>query len=87
MVLKMTKTEFLEKYGMEKVIFKSYYKFVFYFEKILSDGKLLTCSVDGNDSYRMSVIADKEETLRFLYPFEASVLENGIEVETFIDGY
>lgn len=65
----MTYDEFIEKYGNEKVKFKSYYKFTFSF----TNNKGLTVHVGGHsdDVYKFDILADKEYTVSDLEPVSA----------------
>lgn len=83
----MTRQEFYAKYGEVKVKFSSYYKYTFNYSAELPDGKILSVSYGGESSqiYRHDVSADSVETVAKLEPYAGTVLENGIEIESFYD--
>jgi len=54
----MTYEEFIEKYGNEKVKFKSYYKYIFNFTN--NKGIIVSMGGISDDIYRCEIQADKE---------------------------
>lgn len=84
----MTQQKFIEKYGDVKVKFSSYYKYTFTYTGTLHDGGTISIGFGGNadDIYRCDVIPDKEETVRFIYPYTGKVYDNdGQVIDEFYD--
>lgn len=85
----MTKEEFIEKYGNVEVKFSSYYKYVFTYEAILPDSKVISVGYGGGgeDIYRHEVESGKKVTIGLLCPHMGSVCENGKDIESFYEYY
>ena len=83
----LTREQFYEKYGDVQITFMSYYKYVFTYLGITSEGCTLVCGCGGNSDsiYRHNVQANRLETVRELQPFSAEVTRDGIVVETMND--
>lgn len=87
MATELSREQFIEKYGVIKVKFSSYYKFTFVFAARLDNGDYIRVEVGANsdDIYRLEVYADTECTIRNLDPYAGSVWRTGKEVESFYD--
>lgn len=83
----MDRKDFYEKYGVVKVKFTSYYKYVFTFKGEINNGGILTCDFGGDpsDIYRFDVEVDKEIQVIDLQPFSGSVSKDGKELDSFCD--
>lgn len=84
----ITRQKFIEKYGDVKVKFLTYYKYTFTYTGTLPDGGTISIGFGGNadDIYRCDVIPDKEETVRFIYPYRGKVCDkNGLVIDEFYD--
>jgi hypothetical protein len=75
---KLTKEEFIEKYGQVKVKFDHYYKYSFNYTGELPDGGKILVAYGGNsdDIYKYSVSSDREETVGEIYPFMGTAYDN-----------
>jgi len=62
--------EFIEKYGKEEVVFKSYYKYSFTFA---NDTISVSVGGNGGDIYRLDVVAGEKYTIGQLEPTSAYV--------------
>lgn len=84
---KLTREEFYEKYGDEKVMFNDYFKCVFSFYAQLPDGRILNCQVGGNleSIYEFHVDRQMRVRLRDLEPFAGSIYGEGGEGDHFYD--
>lgn len=84
---KLTRKEFMDKYGEVEVRFRSYYKFTFYFNAELEDGATLSVGVGGSadEIYREEVAADTAGKVAGLFPYCGSVYKDGERVEGFYD--
>ena len=84
---KLTKEEFIAKYGDYVVTFESYYKYTFTYSAVLPSGKTLVVGYGGNhdDIYGHEVSKDAAETINTLQPYSGDVYEGGACVEEFYD--
>lgn len=87
MTTEITRAEFYEKYGEIEVKFSSYYKYTFYYEGVLPDGRSITVGYGGNSAeiYRREVFANTVKTINVLQPYTGAVYDGGKEVEHFYD--
>lgn len=84
----MTRQEFIEKYGDVKVKFSSYYKYTFTYTGTLPDGSTISIGYGGSADhiYRYEVGPDKEESVRFVYPYTGAVYDKvGQVIDEFYD--
>lgn len=83
----ISKNQFIEKYGEIVVKFISYYKFIFTYEAVMSDGRKITIQYGGNsdDIYRHSVNSETLESIRSIDPSSGYVYENEELVERFYE--
>jgi hypothetical protein len=84
----MTRQEFIEKYGDVKVKFSSYYKYTFTYTGTLPDGSTISIGYGGSADhiYRYEVGPDKEESVRFIYPYTGAVHDkDGQVIDEFYD--
>lgn len=87
MINKLTKDQFIEKYGDVLVEFFRYYKYTFTYKGTLPDGAIITVDVGGDSAeiYRQEVVPGLKEPIRSLWPYSGSVYLNGESVESFYD--
>jgi hypothetical protein len=84
----MTREEFIEKYGDAKVKFSSYYKYTFTYAGTLPDGSTISIGYGGSSDhiYKYKVGPDKEESVRFIYPYTGAVYDkDGQVIDEFYD--
>ena len=67
----MTYKEFIDKYGDEKVMFSSYYKYTFNFRS--KNGLFICVGGCSDDIYRFDVEAGMEYSVGCLMPYSASL--------------
>ena len=67
----MTYKEFIDKYGDEKVMFSSYYKYTFNFRS--KNGLLISVGGCGDSVYRFDVEEGMEYSVRGLGPYSATL--------------
>lgn len=80
---KMTKEQFIEKYGFVKVSFNSYFKYTFTFRGILiNENTEVMISVGGSADaiYRISIDSDDEYQIDEFDISTASVVQDGIVI-------
>lgn len=87
MINKLTKDQFIEKYGDVLVEFFRYYKYTFTYKGTLPDGSIITVDVGGDSAeiYRHEAVPGLKETIRSLGPYAGSVYLGGEEIESFHD--
>lgn len=87
MAKKISKDEFMEKYGDVMVTFDHYYKYTFTYAGKNKDGVLVEVSWGGNadDIYRCSVSAGNEESVESLYPYDGTAYKDGEAIEEFYE--
>ncbi len=86
--VKMTKEEFIEKYGNVKVKFSNYYKYTFDYTGDLPDGNVIFVSCGGNadEIYEHDVSPDMEKTVSSVYPYSGEVYDKDRQlIEQFYD--
>ena len=71
-----------EKYGNVKLKFNGYYKYSFSFTGKTEDGEGVYASIGGSadDTDRLDVSAEKEETINSLWPNYITVSKDGKEI-------
>lgn len=87
MTNKLTKDQFIEKYGDVLVEFSRYYKFTFTYKGTLPDGGIITVDVGGGSAeiYRHEAVPGLKETIQSLDPYSGLVHLGGEEIESFYD--
>lgn len=87
MTNKITKDQFIEKYGDVLVEFSRYYKFTFTYKGTLPDGASITIDLGGDSAeiYRHEVVPNLKETIRSLDPYAGSVYMGEKLVDSFYD--
>lgn len=82
------KSEFIEKYGDVKVKFDSYYKYAFTFKGTLPNGDVIDVTIGGDSDaiYRTEVVADLEESIKSLDPYQGQVWDKTQE-NTYYDSF
>lgn len=87
MTNKITKDQFIEKYGDVLVEFSNYYKFTFTYIATLPDGASITVDMGGDSAeiYRHEVVPNLKTPIRSLDPYSGFVCMNGEMIESFYD--
>lgn len=86
--IKMTRAEFIEKYGDVSVTLNRYYEYRFHFSAILPSGNTLICTYgygDPEDIYKFDIEARAAYSVRALHPHSGNVYSNGKAIENFYD--
>ena len=87
MDIKVSREEFMEKYGDVMVVFDGYYKFRFTYKGYTQDGLTVYVSRGGSadEIYRLEVVPDKEKRVEDLYPDGGTVYRGASLVEEFYE--
>ena len=87
MNIKVSREEFMEKYGDVMVVFDGYYKYTFTYKGDTQDGLTVyvSCGGSADEIYRREVVPDKEERVEDLYPDGGTVYRGASFVEEFYE--
>jgi hypothetical protein len=81
-MIKLTKEQFIEKYGDIEMYFQEYYKYSFTFKGTTPNGEIIRVSIGGgsDDIYRLEVCDGNNGTLRSMDPDSGRVYDSNDDV-------
>jgi hypothetical protein len=87
MSIKLTKEQFLDRYGDVLVQFSSYYKYSFSYRGVAMDGTVVVVNSGGDTSsiYRTFVSADDIISVSVVDPYDGIASKDGETIASFYD--